>query len=48
MAGAMVLQKIDGFSDGMEGGWTDILGDLKATNDGTTVLVGPVLGGLDG
>ena len=48
LAGRMALQKIDGFSDGMEDGWTDTLGNLKATNDGAPVLVGLVLGGLDG
>ena len=40
--------KIDGFADGMEDGWVDILGDLYGINVGTPELLGLVLGWLDG
>ena len=40
--------EIDGYSEGMEDGWADTLGDSDGIDDGTPVLVGLVLGGLDG
>ena len=40
--------EIDGFADSMEDGWADTLGDSDGINVGTPVLVGLVLGWLDG
>ena len=42
------VAEIGGLSDGMEDGWADTLGDSDGIDDGTPVLVGLVLGGLDG
>ena len=40
--------KIDGFSDGMEDDMADSLGDSDCIDVDTPVLVGIVLGSLDG
>ena len=40
--------EIDGFADGMEDGTADTLGDSDGIDVGTPVLVGLVLGWLDG
>ncbi len=49
--GAPVLvgaAKVDGISEGMEDGWADALGDSNGIDEGTPVLVGLVLGWIDG
>ncbi len=40
--------KVDGILEGMEDGWADALGDSDGIDEGTSVLVGLVLGWLDG
>ena len=40
--------EVEGLSDGMEDGWADTLGDSDGIDVGTLVVVGFVLGWLDG
>ncbi len=40
--------EVEGRLEGMEVGWTDALGDSTGIDEGTPVLVGLVLGWLDG
>ncbi len=44
----MGAAKVDRLLKGMEDCWSDALGDSNGINEGTPVLVGLILGWLDG